>query len=313
MISQTERMSREKRYECKQCEKCFSQSGNLRRHERIHTGEKPFKCKQCEKCFSQAGNLRCHERTHTGEKPFKCKQCEKRFRYAGALRSHERIHSGEKPFKCKQCEKCFRQAGVLRRHERIHSREKPFKYKRCEKCFRHSGALRGHERLHTGERPFERGQSEKCPCTIQEEALNQKEDYICWLCQEELKSEELFSNHYQDHIALLPWPWSFIMYCFTFLELCLLITVVEVAVVFDYFLLKNVFPVLKILVNFLFWKKKKNFTGFCSFWVSGCSMIVFKRPQMQVLCCILDCDQNHEVSRTFMHRIKHAWNRDPLY
>ena len=28
--------------ECKQCDKCFSQLGNLRTHERVNTGEKPY-------------------------------------------------------------------------------------------------------------------------------------------------------------------------------------------------------------------------------------------------------------------------------
>ena len=56
-------------FECKHCDKAFSEARNLKRHERIHTGEKPFKCKKCNKTFSQAGNLKLHERKHTGEKP----------------------------------------------------------------------------------------------------------------------------------------------------------------------------------------------------------------------------------------------------
>ena len=43
-----------------------------------------------------------------------------------------------------------------------------------------------------------------CHGTIQKGCLNQNEEYICWICQEKLKSEKLLSKHYHDHIALLP-------------------------------------------------------------------------------------------------------------
>ena len=46
----------------------FAESGQLKKHEGIHTGEKPFACSKCDKSFTQSGKLKMHEMTHSRER-----------------------------------------------------------------------------------------------------------------------------------------------------------------------------------------------------------------------------------------------------
>ena len=78
---------------CQFCPKEFKNVSELRKHERVHTGDRPFKCDVCGMSFSQAGNLCAHKRTHTGDRPHKCNKCGRSFKRSSNLRRHERIHS----------------------------------------------------------------------------------------------------------------------------------------------------------------------------------------------------------------------------
>ena len=58
----------EKKYQCDDCGKGFFETGLLKDHINIHTGEKPYKCKFCSSCFASRGTWAMHEKGHLGHK-----------------------------------------------------------------------------------------------------------------------------------------------------------------------------------------------------------------------------------------------------
>ena len=69
-----------------------------------------FKCNICLKQITQSGGLRFHMRVYTGEDPFKYDISLKQFSQFGYLNTHLKIYTNKTPLKCEIISELFTQS-----------------------------------------------------------------------------------------------------------------------------------------------------------------------------------------------------------
>lgn len=81
---------------CSYCSKEYTHTGDLRKHERSHTGEKPYACPVCHMRFPHSSNMQRHLSNHSDDRPYRCEMCGNTYTRKDKLNDHRKSCRGRR-------------------------------------------------------------------------------------------------------------------------------------------------------------------------------------------------------------------------
>lgn len=170
--------SGDRRYQCSDCPKSFTQHSSLQGHrESTHKDYRvDTTCHYCGKHIQGRCKYYKHLRTHE-PKSAQCEVCKKMLKSRSSLITHMKRHSGVRSYTCETCSANFYTTGELCNHrKRVHFKTKSFCCDMCEYSTYTATALKMHRSRHT---------------------LN---NVICLMCGTFVESAEKLEAHQKRHL-----------------------------------------------------------------------------------------------------------------
>lgn len=171
----------------------------------------PFSCHFCEKSFSASSTLKKHEQIHQGDKPYRCLECGKGFKKHCYLIGHKVIH--QRRMQCTVCKMTLLSFKELIQHRKTHLEKGMLQCPDCNQQFQYPVYLLRHLESHRKKEKKLSQAQEKVkmkPRVMQNEKPPVKEDHVgelqCSLCKEVYVGLTELRKHFLTHVSGLQCP-----------------------------------------------------------------------------------------------------------
>nr|XP_033775378.1 zinc finger protein 710 [Geotrypetes seraphini]XP_033775379.1 zinc finger protein 710 [Geotrypetes seraphini]XP_033775380.1 zinc finger protein 710 [Geotrypetes seraphini]XP_033775381.1 zinc finger protein 710 [Geotrypetes seraphini] len=198
-----------KPHSCPHCNKLFKQPSHLQTHLLTHQGTRPHRCEVCNKAFTQTSHLKRHMLLHTDIKPYSCHFCGRGFAYPSELKAHEVKHENGRCHVCVECGLDFATLTQLKRHLSIHQGPTLYQCLECNKSFHYLSQLQNHMLKHQNVRPFvcrECGMEFSQIHHLKQHSLTHKgvKEFKCEVCGREFTLHANMKRHMLIHASVRP-------------------------------------------------------------------------------------------------------------